>query len=44
MIVTEQRRNDWIAYIKGHREMWEAGRTEQEAIDKLKVSRPEHFK
>jgi hypothetical protein len=35
-IQTEQRRDDWIAFIAGHSERWEAGKTEDEAIDKLK--------
>lgn len=37
--VTEKRSSDWIAYIKGHPEMWEAGETEDEAVQKLIVSR-----
>ncbi len=37
--VTQQRSRDWIAYIPGHLEMWEVGRTEEEAIEKLRVSR-----
>jgi hypothetical protein len=36
---TEKRSFDWIAYIKGDREMWEAGATETEAVQKLIVTR-----
>lgn len=38
-IVTEKRSSDWIAFVKGHREMWEAGATEAEAVEKLRVTR-----
>jgi len=36
---TQKRSSDWIAFIRDHLEMWEAGRTEAEAIEKLLVSR-----
>jgi hypothetical protein len=36
-IITEQRSRDWIAFIDGHREIWEAGKTEVEAAGKLVV-------
>ena len=38
-IVAEKRSSDWIAFVKGHREMWEAGVTEAEAVEKLRVTR-----
>ena len=34
-IQIERRRNDWIAFIKGQADLWEAGRTEAEAAGKL---------
>jgi len=40
-IVTEERSDDWIAYIDGHPELWEAGTTENDAIAKLYVSYPD---
>lgn len=36
---TKQRTHDWIAWVSGHPEMWEAGKTEDEAIEKLYISR-----
>jgi hypothetical protein len=37
--ITQKRSHDWIAYIPGHLEMWEAGNSEEEAIEELRVSR-----
>jgi hypothetical protein len=37
-INTEQRSNDWIAFLNGDRKKWEAGRTESEAIGRLIIS------
>lgn len=31
--------NDWVAHIKGHIELWECGATEEEAVEKLRVTR-----
>ena len=36
---TFQRSNDWVAHIKGHTELWECGATEEEAVEKLRVTR-----
>lgn len=37
-IVTEQRTHDWIAYVDGYPEVWEAGQTEAQAIGELVIS------
>lgn len=37
-IITEQRTDDWIAYMKDKPETWDAGTTENEAVEKLLVS------
>lgn len=34
-VETEQRRDDWIAFLQDHKEIWEAGKTEDEAVQKL---------
>ncbi len=34
-IDTEKRRDDWIAYLSNNKEVWEAGKTELEAIKKI---------
>ena len=38
LLVTKQRRDDWIAYTADRPKRWESGRTEQEAVGKLKVA------
>lgn len=35
MITTEKRTDDWIAYAFGDRRVWDAGKTEAEAVGKL---------
>jgi hypothetical protein len=40
-ISTKKRLHDWIAWVSGHPEMWEAGATEEEAVSKLRVTRSE---
>ena len=35
MITTERRGSGWVAYAFGDREIWEAGRSEAEAVGKL---------
>ncbi len=35
MVTTEKRSSDWMAYAFGDREIWEAGRSEAEAVGKL---------
>ncbi len=37
--ITQQCSRDWIAYIPEHLEMWEAGRTEEQAIENLRRAR-----
>jgi hypothetical protein len=37
-IITEQRTDDWIAYMKDKPETWDAGITENDAVEKLLAS------
>lgn len=37
-IETQQRPSDWMAYLDGRPDIWEAGKTEEEAIEKLRVT------
>lgn len=38
-IITEQRTDDWIAYLNNtEKTFWEAGVTEQEAVEKIRIS------
>lgn len=37
----ERRSGDYMAYVTGDKTRWEAGSTVEEALQKLKVSRPE---
>ena len=37
-IIVEERREDYIAFIYGNREVWECGKTNAEAIGKLIIS------
>ena len=37
-IETSRRRNDWIAFVQDTPEIWEAGKTQLEAVQKLQVS------
>jgi hypothetical protein len=41
VLVTRKRSHDWIAWIAGEPGKWEAGRTEEEAIGKLRLSHPD---
>lgn len=34
-IVSIKRDSDWMAYLSGHGNLWEAGGTEEEAMGKL---------
>jgi hypothetical protein len=43
IIITEQRSDDWIAYVPSKRGQWESGATQAEAVGKLHISHPDLF-
>lgn len=38
IIIVKQRRDDWVAYVKGEKGTWENGLTKAEALGELIIS------
>jgi hypothetical protein len=42
-IIVEKRSDDFIAYIEGHKELWECGKYRSVAIGNLIITHPDKF-